>query len=79
MTGIGGRFGRTVRELREAQGWSQEHLAALAELNRTYLGDVERGNAMPSLDTAAKLARALRVGLGALLERCEQQSTASIA
>ena len=79
MTGIGGRFGRTVRELREAEGWSQEHLAALAELNRTYLGEVERGNAMPSLEPAAKLARAWHVGLGALLERCEQQEAASIA
>lgn len=68
---IGIRFGRAVRRLREQRGWSQEQLAGRAELNRSYLGEVERGGVMPSLDTASKLARALEVRLPALLEHCE--------
>ena len=53
------RFGAVVRQLRESRRWSQEHLAGLASINRSYMGEVERGAAMPSLATAEKLAHAL--------------------
>lgn len=65
------RFGQAVRQLRSARGWSQEDLAAEASLNRTYLGEVERGSVSPSLQTAAKLAAALQVPLSELVSRCE--------
>ncbi len=52
-------FGRVVREARERNGWSQERLAEAADLNRSYLGEVERGVVSPSLSTIAKLAVAL--------------------
>lgn len=71
MSGLSRRFGSAVRALREAQGWSQEQLAAQAELNRSYLGEVERGAATPSLATIDKLARALGVSGAELLRRCE--------
>lgn len=67
-----GRFGPVVRALREGRGWSQERLAGQAELNRSYMGEIERGAAMPSLATAAKLAVALEVPLWSLLRQCEQ-------
>jgi len=70
--GVGARFGRRVRELREARGWSQERLAGRAELNRSYMGEVERAAVMPSLATAAKLARALDIPLSTLLSQCEE-------
>ena len=38
-----GEFGRRVRSAREAHGWSQEQLAEKAQLDRTYIGGVERG------------------------------------
>lgn len=66
-------FGRAVRRAREAQGWSQELLAERAELNRSYLGEVERGNAMPSLVTVAKLAHAFDLSASALLSHCEYE------
>lgn len=69
-------FGRAVRRLREGRGWSQEELAARANLNRSYLGEIERGAAMPSLGTAAKLALALELSLAELLSRCDQTSAA---
>jgi XRE family transcriptional regulator, regulator of sulfur utilization len=65
------RFGAVIRQLRESRGWSQEHLAGLASLNRSYMGEVERAAAMPSLATAEKLARALDVALSTLISRCE--------
>lgn len=67
-----GRFGAVVRQLREGRGWSQERLAGEAELNRSYMGEVERGVVMPSLATPAKLAAALGVPLSRLLQHCEQ-------
>lgn len=65
------RFGRAVRQLREVRGWSQQCLAERAALNRSYMGEVERAAVMPSLATAAKLARALDVPLSQLISRCE--------
>jgi len=61
-------FGRAVRRRREALGISQEELADRAGLHRTYIGDVERGERNISLVNIVKLAKALRVRAGALLE-----------
>ena len=69
-------FGRVVRQLREARGWSQEQLAGQASLNRSYMGEIERAAAMPSLASAEKLARALDVRLSDLISRCEQVASA---
>ncbi len=44
--------------LRKSQGWSQEDLAAHAEVHRTYIGGIERGERNPTLETIHKLARA---------------------
>ena len=43
MNGFSHHFGLAVRQSREALGWSQEQLAARADLNRSYVGEVERG------------------------------------
>ena len=71
MEGLGRRFGLLVREIRQKRGLSQECLAARAELNRSYMGEIERATSMPSLYTAAKLAQALELPLWQLIERCE--------
>ena len=72
MTNISISFGLSVRQLREARGWSQEILAEKADLNRSYVGEVERGKAIPSLVTLDKLADALGVGITDLLAHCER-------
>lgn len=65
------QFSQVLRQLREERGWSQEQLAERADLNRSYLGEVERGNAIPSLITLSKLAVALEIRLSAFIARCE--------
>ena len=64
-------FPAVLRRLREARGWSQEYLAELADLNRSYLGEIERGIAIPSIITASKLASAFGINLSALIAQCE--------
>ncbi|MBV8383373.1 MAG: helix-turn-helix transcriptional regulator [Planctomycetaceae bacterium] len=53
------RFGLIVRDRRLKRGLSQERLADLAGLHRTYVSLLERGRRMPSLYVIAKLAEAL--------------------
>lgn len=74
---FGERFGCVVRQLRESRGWSQERLAGRAELNRSYMGEIERATAMPSLATAAKLAQALGLPLSQIISQCERPGDAA--
>lgn len=64
-------FGRIVKNIREERGLSQEILADRADLNRSYVGEVERGTAMPSLGTVTKIAKALNLSTSDLLARYE--------
>jgi transcriptional regulator with XRE-family HTH domain len=60
-------FGARVRELRLARSWTQEDLADAAALTATYVGQVERGDKVPSLSVVLRLARALSVTPAELL------------
>lgn len=56
---INQRFGRAVRRRRRELDLSQEELAERAELHRTYVSSIERGERNPSLENIEKLAKAL--------------------
>lgn len=60
-------FAANVRRLRAARGLSQEALASLAKLHRTYVGSIERAERNVSIDNMEKLAAALGVPLAELL------------
>jgi transcriptional regulator with XRE-family HTH domain len=70
------QFGRVVKEVRESHGWTQEVLADHAKLNRSYLGEVERGSVVPSIITIAKIAKALGVSASDLVARSEERESA---
>jgi transcriptional regulator with XRE-family HTH domain len=61
-------FGATVRRLRLARGWTQEDLADAAGLTTTYVGQVERGDKVPSLTVVLMLARGLGLPPADLLD-----------
>jgi transcriptional regulator with XRE-family HTH domain len=62
-------FGKIVRRVREAAGISQEELAALTNIHRTYIGGIERGERNPTLIMIHRLAKALRIKPAQLLEQ----------
>jgi transcriptional regulator with XRE-family HTH domain len=59
-------FGNRVREERERIGISQEELAALSGLHRTYIGSLERGERNVGFLNILRVARALKVHPGTL-------------
>ena len=62
------RFGTNVRRLRKQLGLSQEAFALEAGIDRTYVSGVERGARNPTITVVEKLATALEVKLGDLLD-----------
>jgi transcriptional regulator with XRE-family HTH domain len=61
-------FGPNLRHWRNKRGYSQEKLAQLADLHRTEIGLLERGEREPKLGIITKLAGALDVRPNALFE-----------
>jgi len=59
-------FGSRIKAERLDQGMSQEQLAELAGVHRTYVGQVERGEVSLTLDSIVKLARGLGKDPGSL-------------
>ena len=64
---IATKLGNVIRKRREALGISQEGLAALSELNRTYIGEIERGEVSVSVITLQKIAGGLNLKLSELI------------
>jgi len=56
-------FGKKVKELRKQKGLSQEALALLCDLDRTYIGGIERGERNLSLLNIHRIATALNVNV----------------
>jgi transcriptional regulator with XRE-family HTH domain len=55
------KFGQRLKEIRNNKGLSQERLASLTGLHRTYISDIERGKKNISLRNIEKLSKSLRV------------------
>ncbi len=65
-------FARRLKQLRLLKGLSQETLADLAGLHRTYVGSVERSERNISIDNMERLAKALEVDIIDLLREPEE-------
>ena len=62
------KFGDRVQSLRNQAGISQEKLAEMAEMHRTYISGIERGERNVSLINIMRLASALNVSVSKLME-----------
>ena len=65
---INKQLGYRIRYLRQNKGLSIEALALEAEINRNYLGDLERGMRNPTVVILNKIAKALEIDLSTLFE-----------
>lgn len=55
--------GKIISDLREQRGWAQKDLAAESGISRVMIGKYERGEAVPSIEAAKKIASAFGVSL----------------
>lgn len=62
-------LGQTIRELRLSKGISQEQLALISEVDRSYVGRVERGDNNVAVLTLARLAAALGMTVAKLMHK----------
>lgn len=61
-------LGQRIREERTKYRLTQEQLAEAAQVNESYVGQVERGEKNPSLETVVNIARSLGVTVDYLLQ-----------
>jgi len=70
------QFGLAMQRLRRERGLSQEDLSGLTEIDRAYVGRLERGEANPTLVMLARIADAFDVTLSELLRTVKLLSPA---
>lgn len=63
------KVGLSIRQARKNKGLSQEALALVADLDRSYIGGVERGERNVSIINLKKIADALKVTIPQLLKK----------
>ncbi len=61
------KFGEKMQKTRKTQGISQEELASMLSMHRTYIGMIERGERNPTIRTLYKISKALKVKSSDLL------------
>jgi len=62
-------FGHVIRELRNQQNISQEKLALISDMDRTFISLLERGLRQPSLKSILRLSESLKIRPGDLIDR----------
>lgn len=62
------KFGLKVKNLRISKGYSQEKLAELSDLDRTYIPGIESGKRNVSIVVVAKVAKAFQISISELMD-----------
>ncbi|MBO5212008.1 MAG: helix-turn-helix transcriptional regulator [Clostridia bacterium] len=65
--------GKVIQQYRESKSLSQEVVSGLADIGRTHLSAIERGQRKPTLDTLFKIADALNVEPHRLVKQIEDE------
>ncbi len=60
---INQKIGLKIRLERAKRNWSQEKLAEISDMSKTFIGDIERGKSSPTIETLAKIANAFEIEL----------------
>ena len=69
--------GEVIQRYRKEKGWSQEVLSDFAEIHRTHLSAIERGERRPSLDPFCRISHALGVGSAVMIDAIEVEIEAA--
>lgn len=64
--------GQVIKNYREKRGLSQEVVSGLADIGRTHLSAIERGERKPTLDTFFKISLALDTKPSILMQQIER-------
>lgn len=70
-------IGKRIRACRQENRMTQENLAEAIGVSTSFIGHVERGSRIPSVDTLFRIAKALRVSVDALLTGLPQMIDSS--
>lgn len=70
---IAKHLGSVIKEIRFAKNISQEKLAELGDLDRSYVSEIERGVKIASVVTVFKLAHALEIEPSKIIQKLEEQ------
>lgn len=65
--------GEVIAKCRKEKGISQEVLSGLADIGRTHLSAIERGERKPTLETLYRISCALDIKMSAVVKRIEQR------
>ena len=66
------KIGLVIQSCREEKGLSQEVVSGLADIGRTHLSAIERGQRKPTLETFFKIAEALDIPPHVLIKQIEE-------
>lgn len=66
------KLGKKIRDQRKQKGFSQEALATEAQLGRSYMGRVERGEQNLSIQNLIQIALTLKIEVGELIPPIKQ-------
>ena len=72
------QLGKRIAYLRKKQRLSQLDLALIAEVNKNYISDLERGRRNPSLMILSRIANAFKIDMSALLQGIQDYSLEDI-
>ncbi len=64
--------GKVISDMRREKGMSQEVLSGLADIGRTHLSAIERGERKPTLETLYRIACAMDIKMSDIVKRIEE-------
>lgn len=67
-------LGKRIRSYRTQLGYSQERLAEKSSCHPTYIGQIERGEKNPTIESIEKIAKALEISLSQLFEKIDTEN-----